>query len=301
MDFNQIRYFLTLSETLNFTRAAEQCFVSQPALTQAIRRLEDELGGELVCRNGREISVTTLGKSLRRHFEQIDRSRQLVRATSKAVISGEIDELNIGIMCTIGPRVLARLLEDFQVQHPMVSFTLHDVTLDSIPNLLLSGELDGAFCGFHSLPHPELSYIDLFEEPMVVAFPKGHEFADMNVVPLRDIAKQSYVDRLHCEFRQDFIKFCADETIRLNVAYTSQREDWIQSMVRDGMGVTVIPRFSLLRPELEYRAIIEPTLSRRVEFATADQGVATAALDMFIKHVDNHDWSAEDHPLANLV
>ncbi|OUR87208.1 hypothetical protein A9Q81_26205 [Gammaproteobacteria bacterium 42_54_T18] len=123
----------------------------------------------------------------------------------------------------------------------------------------------------------------------------------MNVVPLRDIAKQSYVDRLHCEFRQDFIKFCADETIQLKIAYTSQREDWIQSMVRDGMGATVIPRFSLLRPELEYRAIIEPTLSRRVEFATADQGVATAALDMFIKHVDNHDWSAEDHLLANLV
>ncbi len=301
MDFNQVRYFLALSETLNFTRAAEQCFVSQPALTQAIRRLEDELGGELVCRGGREVSVTALGKSLHGHFEQIDRSRQLVKTTSKAVVSGEIDELNIGIMCTIGPRVLARLLDDFQAQHPMVSFVLHDVTLDSIPNSLLSGELDGVFCGLHCSPHPQLNYIDLFEEQMVVAFPKGHAFTNMNEVPLREIAKQSYVDRLHCEFREDFVKFCASERVQLNVAYSSQREDWIQSMIRDGMGVSVIPRFSLLRPELDYRPIIEPALSRRVEFAVIDQSAASSALDMFIQHVGNHDWSAEDHPLANIV
>ena len=225
----------------------------------------------------------------------------MVKAISKAVTSGEIAELNIGVMCTIGPRVLARLLEDFQAQQPMVSFVLHEVTPDSIPKLLLSGELDGAFCALHCSPHPQLRYIDLFEESMVVAFPKDHEFANKEVVSLRDIAEQNYVDRLHCEFREDFLAFCDDESIQLEVAYSSQREDWIQSMIRDGMGVTVIPRFSLLRPELDYRAIIEPTLSRRVEFAVADQITFAPALDMFIKHVDNHDWSAENHPLANIV
>ena len=196
MDFNQVRYFLTLSKTLNFTRAAELCFVSQPALTQAIRRLEEELGGELVSRNGREITVTTLGRALHCHFEQIDRSRQLVRATSKAVTSGEIDELNIGIMCTIGPRVLTRLLNDFQAQYPMVSFTLHDVTLDSIHRLLLSGELDGAFCGFHSSTPPQLRYIDWFEEQMVVDFSKDNEFVKKNFVSILDKAKKNYVDSL---------------------------------------------------------------------------------------------------------
>lgn len=301
MDFNQIRYFLALSESLNFTRAAEKCCVTQPALTQTIRRLEDELGGELVCRESREITVTALGELLHAHFEQINRSRQLVKATSKAVALGEIAKLNIGIMCTIGPRVLARLLEDFQAQQPMVSFVLHDVTPNSIPNLLLSGELDGVFCALHCEPLPQLHYTDLFEEPMVVAFPKDHEFTNMDAVPLEDIAKQVYIDRLHCEFREDFLKFCEDEAIQLDVAYSSQREDWIQSMIRDGMGVTVIPRFSLLHPELDYRVIVKPTLLRRVEFATADQRKVAPALDMFIKHVVNYDWSAENHPLTNLL
>ena len=301
MDFNQVRYFLALSETLNFTHAAEKCYVTQPALTQAIRRLEDELGGELICRNGRNTELTSLGKMIHGYFEQIDRARHLVRATAKAVTSGEIAELNIGIMCTIGPRVLARLLDEFQLQHPMVSLVLHDVTPDLIPDMLLSGELDGAFCARHCSPNSQLKYVDLFEEPMVVAFPTNHEFAEMNAVPLRAIAKQRYVDRLHCEFRNEFVQFCKDEMLQLDVAFCSQREDWIQSMIRDGMGVSVIPRFSLLRPELDHRVIIEPMLSRKVEFAIADQRVLKTALDMLITHVSNHDWSTAEHPLTSVV
>ncbi|WP_170766709.1 LysR family transcriptional regulator, partial [Ruegeria lacuscaerulensis] len=121
MDFNQIRYFLALAETLNFTRAAEQCYVSQPALTQAIKRLETELGGDLVVRDGRFTELTELGKSLRGHFQQIDQTRHLVRSTAKAVTSGEVAELNIGLMCTIGPGVLSGMLDAFRMEHPMIS------------------------------------------------------------------------------------------------------------------------------------------------------------------------------------
>lgn len=290
MDFNQVRYFLVLSETLNFTRAAEQCFVSQPALTQAIRRLEHELGGKLFSRGGRKIAVTKLGAMLRKHFEQIDYSKNLVQSTSKAVISREIDKLNIGIMCTIGPRVLARLLKTFQSQFPMVSFVLFDVKPEEVPNLLITGELDGVFCTRHSTLHPQLRYINLFEEPMVVAFPADHEFSTMNAVPLRAIAEQPYIDRTHCEFRSDFMRDYAEELIDLNVVYSSQREDWIQSLIRDGMGVTVIPRFSLLRPELEYKTIIDPTLSRGVDFVVSNQSFFAATVNMFIKYVESYDW-----------
>ena len=75
---------------------------------------------------------------MRGHFEQIDRTRHLVRTTAKSIMSGETAELNIGIMCTIGPRVLSPMLEAFQMQHPMVSVVLHDVTPSSIPEMLLS-------------------------------------------------------------------------------------------------------------------------------------------------------------------
>ncbi|MEH6580130.1 MAG: LysR family transcriptional regulator [Amphritea sp.] len=290
MDFNQVRYFLALADTLNFTRAAEKCYVSQPALTQAIRRLEDELGGTLIHRNGRHTELSELGKLLRGHFEKIDHARHMVRATAKAVTSGEIAELHIGIMCTIGPRVLTQLLNNFQLEHPMVSLVLHDVTPNSIPEKLISGEIDGAFCALHGPAHPQLRYFNLFEEAMVVAFPSGHNFADMSAVSLREIAAQRYIDRELCEFRHEFLEYFKDENLQLEVAFRSQREDWIQSMIRDGVGISVIPRFSLLYPELDHRPIKDPTLSRSVEFAVVDQQVVSAALDMLMMHVDSHEW-----------
>ena len=290
MDFNQVRYFLALADTLNFTRAAERCYVSQSALTQAIKRLEAELGGELINRDGRYTELTDLGKSLRGYFEQIDRTRHLVRTTAKAVTSGEIAELNIGLMCTIGPRVLAGMLDAFQMRYPMVSIALHDVAPVSIPNLLLSGALDGVFCARHGPAHPQLRYVGLFEEAMVIAFPSGHAFAEMDAVPLREIAKQRYVERLHCEFRKEVLELFKEEDLQIEVVFRSQREDWIQSLVRDGMGICCIPRYSLLRPEIDHRPIIDPVLSRTVELAVVDQAESTPALNMLIEQASNHDW-----------
>ncbi len=290
MDFNQVRYFLALADTLNFTRASEKCYVSQPALTQAIKRLETELGGELVHRDGRYTELTELGKSLRSHFEQIHRTQHLVQLTAKALTSRELTKLNIGIMCTIGPRMLGGLLDLFQMHHPTVSIVLHDVTPASIPELLLSGALDGAFCACQSLPHTQLRCMELFEEEMVVAFPAGHAFSEKDEVPLREVAQEHYVDRLHCEFRQEFMDFVNDQELALDVVFQSEREDWIQSLIRDGMGVSVMPRHSLLLPELGYRSIVEPRLSRQVGLAVVECDTVPPALGALIDQARHYDW-----------
>ena len=127
MDFNQVRYFLALSDTLNFTRAAERCSVSQPALTQAIKRLEDELGGQLITREGVDSELTNLGRSLRDHFLQIEHTRQLVKATAQSIASGTTAELNIGIMCTVGAEVISQAIAHFRAKHPGITLVLHDV------------------------------------------------------------------------------------------------------------------------------------------------------------------------------
>ena len=207
MDFNQVRYFLALADTLNFTRAAERCYVSQPALTQGIKRLEEELGGEMLRRNGRDTELTELGRSLRGHFEQINRTRHLVTTTAKAVVTGEIAELNVGLMCTVGPRLLGQMLNEFQANHPMMKIILHDVTPKAYPDLLLSGVLDAVFCARHEPGHARLRYITMFQEPLVAVFPKEHELAEYEEVRLEELLKHRYVDRLHCEFRQETYDF----------------------------------------------------------------------------------------------
>lgn len=289
MDFNQVRYFLAVANTLNFTRAAEQCYVSQSALTQAIKRLEMELGGELVHRNGRYTELTELGKSLRSHFEQIERTRHMVKTTAKAVLKNEMSELNIGIMCTVGPRIIGRFLDAFQMSHPRVSLILHDVIPDSIPDLLLSGVLDGVFFARHNEPHPQLHHIELFKEDMVITFASGHKFSDMDEIPLDEIASQYYVERLYCEFREEFKKTFLEKGLEIKVVFRCQREDWIQSLVRDGMGVCLIPKYSLLQPELDHR-LTSPSISRIVEFVTVEQQTPSPVLNQLIALVRSFNW-----------
>lgn len=291
MDVNQIRYFLALAETLNFTRAAEQCFVSQPALTQAIKRLEEELGGDLIHREGRDTRLTELGRLLYGHFEQIERTRQTVKETARAYVEGEVQELHVGLMCTIGPRIIGRFLNDFQNRYPHILLLLHDVPYCDIPELLRSGALDGAFGASHNQTYDDaLNATSLFDEPMVVAFHQQHRFCDYEAVPLIDIAQENYIDRLHCEFRDDFLKFCDDHSIEAKVIFRSQREDWIQGFIREGVGVSVLPEYSLLQPALDYRRISEPPLSREVALLVADRGNHSECLNALIEMAADYNW-----------
>ncbi len=294
MDFNQVRYFLALADTLNFTRAAERCFVSQPALTQSIKRLEDELGGELVCRDGRYTELTELGRSMRSHFEQINRTRLLVKKTAKSIVSDDIAELNVGLMCTIGPRLLAGMLNDLQMNHPMISIILHDVTPTAFPDLLLTGSLDAVFCARHGPEHARLRHIHLFNEPMVAAFPKNHALAAFDEVPLDEVLKHPYIERLHCEFRQETYEFSKERDLEMNIIFSSEREDWIQSLIHDGAGVSVIPRYSLLQPELNYRPIVNPVPTRSVELAIVDSKEVSPALDRLITESVAYMWPTTD-------
>ncbi len=290
MDFSQVRYFLALAETLNFTRAAENCHVAQPTLTQAIKRLEGELGGPLIHREGKYSRLTKLGQALRAHFEKIEETRNALKESALSVTSGEAAELHIGLMCTIGPRILSRFLDGFRTEQPNAKLFLHDITPDSIADLLLSGVLDGAICARHGDKHERLDYVPLYSEAMVVAFPEGHSFADMDAVPLSAIARHRYVDRLHCEYRGTLIGYAHEHDLELDIAFTSQREDWIQDMIREGAGVSIIPEFSLIGPMLDHRPITEPPLMRHVEFVTVYGAAKSPILRELIQKAGKHSW-----------
>lgn len=290
MDFNQVRYFIALSKTLNFTHAAELCYVSQPALTQAIKRLEVELDGDLLKRDGRNTELTELGSLLLANFEKLDEIKNIVKTNAKAYASGEIAELNIGIMCTIGPKVLSGFIEKFKKNNPMISLNLYDVDPDDIADKLISGEFHGVFGARHQAQHPELLYTKLFDEEMVIAFHHEHRFANLINVSLREIATEAYIDRTTCEFRDEFAKLFEEERLELNVVCRSQRDDWIQTMVRDNVGVSLTPRYSITQSELCFRSISEPKLSRQVEFCFLKNVPPSLALDMLNCQIKNHDW-----------
>ena len=190
MEFNQIRYFLVASETLNFTRAAERCNVSQPALTRAIKKLEDEFGGLLFRRERNRTHLTDLGRVMREHLGRIDSTTQDAVVAARKLLSLEVAPLNVGIMCTIGPTHTIPFLSEFQLLHPGVELSLHDITPNNMTEGLLSGIVDCVLLGLPVPLHDRFDSVKLFEERMVVVFPSDHRYKAMKSVPLNELTDE---------------------------------------------------------------------------------------------------------------
>jgi DNA-binding transcriptional LysR family regulator len=290
MKFNQIRYFLAVADTLNFTNAAESCAVSQPALSKAIRNLEATLGADLFDRSGQRVELTEFGRTMRVHFERIEDNRRKAMDAAKVATMSTIEQLNIGVMCTIGPRKFSRFLGALRETHPHIEVTLHDVTPAVIPELLLSGGIDCVFCARAEKHDQRFQALDLYDEAMMVAFANGHRFGDLEVVSLTEIVKEPYLDRLHCEFRDDFMAFTKGSGLDLKVALRSEREDWILELVKLGLGVCVMPENSVILSAVNHRPISELTKMRKLELVMTTNATLSPALAALRDAAAEFDW-----------
>ena len=290
MELTQIRYFLAVAESLNFTNAANACAVSQPALSKAIRKLEDTLGADLFDRSSQQVSLTEFGRTMLVHFERIEDSRRKARDAAKHATGTNISQLHVGIMCTIGPERFCRFLKSFHASNPNVEVILHDVIGAHIPELLLSGVLNCVFCARAENHDQRFKAVQLFSERMAVAFASNHRFADLETVPLFEIAKEPYLDRLHCEFRDDFLNYTKASGLTLNVTLRSEREDWILKLVKCGMGISVIPSSTIQASDINYRLISDMEKLRQVELVAAEDLETSTALIGFHKAAAEFEW-----------
>src|SRR3954454_9953715 len=126
MELHEVRYFLAVCRMLNFTRAAEQCNVTQPALTRAIQKLEDELGGLLFSRERGNTHLTELGRLMQPHLEEVVARTTAAKAQATRFLRLESAHLRLGVMCTIGPLRFVGFLNRFRADHPGIELTLSE-------------------------------------------------------------------------------------------------------------------------------------------------------------------------------
>ena len=200
MEFQQVRYFVALCETLNFTRAAEQCNVTQPSLTRAIQALEAEFGGPLLHRERNNTHLTDLGHIVRPYLEAL--MTQIVTAKTRASEFAQIKDVSlaVGMMCTIGPQRLIGLMKKYRDQYPGVYITLRDANGKTLQKLLDEGEIDVAVLSFPGETPDRFHAQPLYSERFVIAFAEGHEFEKLNAVRLRNLHQKLYLSRVNCEF-----------------------------------------------------------------------------------------------------
>jgi DNA-binding transcriptional LysR family regulator len=288
---HQIRYFLAVCETLNFTRAAESCNVSQPSLTRAIKGLEDELGGPLFRRERNNTHLTGLGEMMRPHLTQVLIETDAAKERAKSFAKLDDVELKLGMMCTIGPRRFVPFLQAFRERHPKVNLSVKDGSGGELQERLAQGELDIAIYGQPDEIDDRFHARRLYEERFVIGVGPGHPFEGQNAVRCADLRDQAYVNRLQCEYFGHAGRIFREQNGKPRIVFRSDRDDWVQSMALAGFGFTFIPEHAVTMAGLRMRPLIDPEISRTIQVVTVRGRPHLPAVGAFVREVLAYPWA----------
>jgi LysR family hydrogen peroxide-inducible transcriptional activator len=299
MELHQIRYFLAVADTLNFTRAAERCNVTQPALTRAIQKLEDELGGQLLRRERGLTHLTDLGQMMVPHLEQVLAGSEAARSTARGLLKLEQAALRLGVMCTIGPLRCVGFLAQFHSRHPGIELSLNESTPARLLAELLEGRHDIAILAQPQKIDGRFDLLPLYRERFVAVLPPGHRLAAGNAVRFAELDGESYLSRINCEYYDYLADLCTTKQVVLADVYRSEREDWIQSMIAAGMGLSFMPEYSPIMPGVQIRPLIEPEVVREVAMVTVAGRRFSPAMAAFLREIKSHRWPEAVPPVSD--
>jgi DNA-binding transcriptional LysR family regulator len=292
MEMHQVRYFVAAARVLSFTRAAEQCHVTQPALTGALKKLEAELGGPLFHRERNRLSLTDLGRRMEPLLADVLERTEAARSAAESLRLLRQAPVRVGVMPTLGPVRLCRFLAGFEHTHPGIEVAIREGRPAELAALLEADEIDAAIVNPIDLPAETCRIEPLYSERYVVLLPPGHALRGQDAVALRDLDRQPYVDRLACEMRERVMAVCGATGIDLYARFRSEREDWVQAMVAADLGFAFMPEHSVTHPGTIQRALTDPAVERTVALATMpgrQQGPGVAA---FMRAARAHRWLA---------
>jgi LysR family hydrogen peroxide-inducible transcriptional activator len=245
MELHQLRYFCAIVKAGSFTRAAEQQGVSQPTLSQQIRRLETSIGAELFARQGRSLRLTQAGTVFYPHAQEILASAKRAAAQVRQLETDIRGPLRVGVIPTILPYLIAPNLPAFQREFPEIDVTLTEDLTERLVDELLTGELDLIVASL-PLHHADVVCSAFLRDPLVLVTPPGHRLA----APLTPQQQAQRFDlsseRLlllkegHC-FRDDMLTACKRSRSETSPVFESNHFGTIFPLVAAGAGITIAP------------------------------------------------------------
>ncbi|MDH4392797.1 MAG: LysR substrate-binding domain-containing protein [Aquabacterium sp.] len=251
MTLTELRYIVAVARERHFGRAAEACFVSQPTLSVAIKKLEEELDLKLFERGAAEVSVTPLGEAIVRQAQSVLEQAAAIKEIAKRGKDPLSGPLRLGIIYTIGPYLLPELVRHAIDMTPQMPLMLQENFTVKLLDMLRTGELD---CAIMAEPFPDtgLATAPLYDEPFLVAVPAQHPLAQRASIGSEELKQETMLllGTGHC-FRDQVLEVCPEfarfssnaEGIRKSFEGSSL--ETIRYMVAAGMGITVVPQLSV--------------------------------------------------------
>ena len=293
MELHQVRYCVALCKTLNFTRAAEACNVSQPALTRAIQRLEQELGGPLFHRERGMTQLTELGRVMQPLLEQTLAAAEAAKDHASKFRRNEIASLRIGLPPTVSARVLTVQLRELTGRFPSLEVELRMNDQDELVELMLRGEADAAFLTENDRLPDRLNSWTLFQESFRIGFAYGHRFEQMASVPLTELVNETLIGRRGCDATRRVRALCEAAGALVRVRHLAESEEHVQELASMSLGVVLVPEYLPIMPELETRPLEQVPLTRAIALAVVSGRRYSSALDAFVRLT-----RTRDYPLA---
>lgn len=290
MTLTELKYIVAVARERHFGRAAEACFVSQPTLSVAVKKLEDELGVIIFERGGTEIGITPIGLRLVAQAQKVLEEGANMREIARQGHDPLSGPLRVGIIYTVAPYLLPRLVPKQIELTPQMPLLLQENFTVRLLELLRQGEID---CAIVALPLPESGFVvrELYDEPFVVAVPHDHAWSTRQDVCPDELKEQTMLllGAGHC-FRDQVLGVCPElsrfsaSSEGIQRTFEGSSLETIRHMVATGIGVTVLPASSLTAPGqfsdlLTYIPFKKPVPDRRLALIWRKSFPRQAAID----------------------
>jgi LysR family hydrogen peroxide-inducible transcriptional activator len=251
MTLTELKYIVAVARERHFGKAADACFVSQPTLSVAIKKLEEELDVKLFERSANEVSVTPLGEEIIQHAQRVLEQAAGIKEIAKRGKDPLAGPLRLGVIYTIGPYLLPDLMKQSMRKTPQMPLMLQENFTVKLMDMLRSGEID---CAILAEPFPDagMATAPLYDEPFMAALPLKHPLGKKKSITAEQLKNETMLllGNGHC-FRDHVLEVCPEfarfssnaEGIRKSFEGSSL--ETIRHMVAAGMGVTLVPRLSV--------------------------------------------------------
>jgi LysR family transcriptional activator of glutamate synthase operon len=275
MELGQLRYLVALAEERHFTRAAAREHIAQPALSQQIRRLEEEVGLALVERTTRRVAVTDAGEVLVGRARRILAELEAAHTELQALRGIAIGHVSVGAMHTMGPVDLSLVLSIFHSRHPAVELTVREESSEDLAEMLRVDELDLAFLSVtERIESHGLGLHQLVREELVAIVAREHSLGKRRRVRMAELEGEQFISfREGARLRELLTTAGRSAGFEPQVKLESNESQRIRRLVARGMGVAILPRSDAVAPgaEVSTLTLTHPSLSRDITLAWREE------------------------------
>jgi DNA-binding transcriptional LysR family regulator len=290
MEMHQVRYFLAVARTQNFTRAADECNVTQPSLTRAIKQLEYELGGDLFFRERPASQLTELGQRMLPFLQQCFNAAAEARSVATSFKAGEVGALKLALSRTVDLTLLLPFLNEMSRVFKGIEFRFLRGTAQEISELMKKGDAELGLAAMRSDDWDRLDAWPLFEEPFDLAVAADHPLAGDATVQLVQLKGHRFLRRTYCEHETQIGDALKTGIGEIPGQHEISSEHDLMKLMGSGVGVSILPRSTATGSDTKRIAIEDLGLSRTVYlFGIAGRQRSTIAATM-AKLLRAADW-----------